>query len=432
MSIASGSEPTDYGKTPVTLVAGLSREATARVAGALALSGTALISHDLRALPLGYVIRQTRTVHDDGEEFSIEGIPLEHGCATCTLRRDLLPMLRRLHRADGVRRIVVVLDPAFEPATVAMEIDRTLIADDDLPEATAGDDVVIRATIVAVDKETWLRDATGDVTMHEADLSTEEDERTLAQVAVAQVRFGDVVVIEGADGGDHYRAAQLSAVLRRINPAAMQQLVGPQSAVTTDQLIISLAALRPESRRGRLATPFDPLLDGLPPLEGDCGIEMVVFEADRPFHPERMHDAIDVLLDGVVCSRGRLWLTSSPDELLWMESAGEALGVSKAGRWVAARSEAERASLAPVAQEMAALRWDAEHGDRHSSIVVVTHHADPAEIERCLTAALVTDDEIAKGATYLASLPSPFGDTHQDPCEDSVVERDLNSEETTR
>ncbi len=419
--------------TPVTLVTGLSREAIARTAGALALPGTALISHDLRALPLGYVIRQTRKMRDDADDFAIDGIPLDHGCATCTVRRDLLPMLRRLHREPGVERIVVALDPAFEPESVAAEIIGTVVEDDDLPAGTAGEEVTIRATIAVVDEQTWLRDATGDLTVYEAKLATEEDERTLAQLAVAQVRFGDVLVIEGGADGDHYRAAQLRAVLRRINPAAIQQPVGPHQSVTIDQLIVSLAALRPESRRGRPTTPFDPLLDGCPPLAGDCGIEMVVFEADRPFHPERLHEAIDVLLDGVVCSRGRIWLTSSPDHLLWLESAGEALGLSRGGRWIAARTDAECARLDPAVRAMAAARWDDEHGDRHSSIVVVTHRADTSEIEAALTAALVTDEEIARGRVCLAALPSPFGDVHHDPCGGTAEPaRDTTSEESNR
>ena len=176
--------------------------------------------------------------------------------------------------------------------------------------------------------------------------------------------------------------------------------------------------MRPESRRGRLTTPFDPLLDGCPPLEADCGIEVVTFEASRAFHPERLHAALDVLLDGVICARGRLWLTSSPDHVLWLESAGEALGISKMARWLAARSEQELAGVDPEVRAMASLRWHGEHGDRHSSIVAVVHRADRAEIDEALTGALLTDAEIACGAQYLANLPSPFGDVHHDPCDD--------------
>lgn len=59
---------------------------------------------------------------------------------------------------------------------------------------------------------------------------------------------------------------------------------------------------------------------------------------------------------------------------------------------------------------MASLRWDVRHGDRHSSIVVLSVRADRREIDRALHGALVTDDELARGPGYLASLPTPFGD----------------------
>lgn len=385
-------------RTPVTLVAGLDRQASARIAGALTAPGTAFVSHDLRALPLGYVVRQTRVVTTDDDRFDIDGVHLEHGCATCTLRHDLLPLLRRLHRDADVHRIVVVLDPAFEPEPVVTEILGTVVSTDDLPAGTASDDVVVQATITAVDEASWLHDATGDVTLHEADLATVEDERTLAQVAVGQVRFADVLVIEGDPETGRYDAARLSAALRRINPAAIQT-----GSAAEEDLKGALTAIGPQSRRGRPVTVFDPLLDGCPPLESDCGIEVVTFEADRPFHPERLHTAFDVLLDGVITARGRVWLTSSPDDVLWLESAGGGLGLSRSARWLAARTDDEMAAADPEVRAMAALRWHPVHGDRHSSIVAVTHRADRADIEQALADALVTDDELARGTTYLAS-----------------------------
>ncbi|MFT3660142.1 MAG: GTP-binding protein [Gordonia sp. (in: high G+C Gram-positive bacteria)] len=427
-------------RTPVTLVTGLNREANARIANALAVPGTAFISHDLRALPLGYVVRQTRQITGDGDRFSIEGVQLEHGCATCTLRLDLLPMLWELHRDETVERIVVVLDPAFEPEPVVAEILGTIVEFPGGTEGVVGDHVVVRATVTAVTGDSWLNDATGDLTLYEAGLSEVEDERSLAQVAVAQTRFADVMVIEDSGNAEtRYELARLQAALRRVNPAAIQTVVRPDQEFGTRELLVSLAAVRPESRRGRLHTAFDPLLDGCPPLEADCGIEIVTFEADRAFHPERLHDALDVLLDGVITARGRLWLTSSPDDVLWLESAGESLGVSRVARWIAARGEDEMDSITPEMHAMASLHWNDEHGDRHSSIVAVTHRADPVEIEQALREALLTDEEIALGADHLAALPSPFGDVHIDPCEDSdgspsSVEgtREITTEETTR
>ncbi|MFT3716100.1 MAG: GTP-binding protein [Gordonia sp. (in: high G+C Gram-positive bacteria)] len=410
-------------RTPVTLATGLDRDASARIANALAIAGTALVSHDLRTVSLGYVVRQLRIVTDDDDRFLIEGVQLEHGCATCTLRHDLLPLLRRLHRDERVHRIVVLLDPILEPEEVVDEIIGTLVEGEGLPTAPAGDDVHVITTLCAVSQERWLDDATGDVTLTEAELTDMEDERTVAQVAVAQARFADALIVEGPPvPEDPYGAARLFAVLERLAPTASIRSIGHGHEPTIAEMGEVLTSLPAASRRGRLSTVFDPLLDGCPPLEADCGVELVTYEADRPFHPERLHDALDVLLDGVVSARGRMWLTSSSDDILWLESAGGALGISRVATWLAARSEEDLLDVAPAVRAMAALRWNEQNGDRHSSIVAVTHRADPDEIRRTLDAALVTDEELARGPHFLATLPSPFGDVHHEPCEDNPAE----------
>jgi G3E family GTPase len=65
-----------------------------------------------------------------------------------------------------------------------------------------------------------------------------------------------------------------------------------------------------------------------------AGIQLAVFTARRPFHPRRLHEAIDVLLDGVVRARGRLWLATRPESVLWLASAGGGLELGHAGDWL--------------------------------------------------------------------------------------------------
>jgi G3E family GTPase len=75
---------------------------------------------------------------------------------------------------------------------------------------------------------------------------------------------------------------------------------------------------------------------GQPPLDPDGDVGLMVFSARRPFHPQRLHTALDLLLDGVVRARGRLWLANRFDDLMWVESAGGGLRSSCAGKWLAA------------------------------------------------------------------------------------------------
>ena len=89
---------------------------------------------------------------------------------------------------------------------------------------------------------------------------------------------------------------------------------------------MALSHLEDDSRRGRSDHPHGWLLAGLPPLGADGRVRIVEFNARRPFHPQRLHAAVDLLLAGVVRPRGRLWLANRPDQVMWLESAGGAYG----------------------------------------------------------------------------------------------------------
>jgi len=78
------------------------------------------------------------------------------------------------------------------------------------------------------------------------------------------------------------------------------------------------------------------------------------FCARRPFHPQRLHAALDILLDGVVRTRGRAWLANRFDDVMWIESAGGGLRSSYAGRWLAAMDPKQLAYVDPQRRALAA------------------------------------------------------------------------------
>lgn len=420
----------DDGRTPVVLVAGLDADASARAADALVVAGVTLVHHDLSRLGEGIVVATVRSVDLDGEERVVTTeLALEHGCVSCTLRADLLPLLRRLHRRSSVESIVLRLDPTMEPEQVSWAISHVVVAGvPGFVDAPAALDVVVRATIVCVDEDTWLTSATGD---EELPGAVDDDERTLAQVAVGQVRFADALVVAGCDPAlrEPWESARLMAVLRRLAPGAPMMIELPQRRLTPILLAQLMTAIPAGSRCGRVSGPHDPLLSGQPPLDDDCGVRLVEFNSDRPFHPQRLHDAIDTLLDGVVAAQGRLWLADHPDDALWLDGAGGGLRIAAGAPWLAAMEPAERAVEDPVRVAMSALRWHPVYGDRHSTVVVLVHRPDGGRIQHALRAACLTDAELAGGQRYWDTLPSPFGLTHVDPCAD--VELPEPASETT-
>ena len=363
-------------RTPVIVVAG--QRDTDEIAHTLLVPGTTLVEHRFD----GHVVhRRTVTGQHGGHVSADSALELMNCCVACTVRNDLLDYLRQLHRRPGVERIVVRLSPWTEPEHLCYALTRSACARD----------VALSAVVTAVHTPTWLPAAVGEEEL--------DDGRTAAQVLVGQVEFADVVVLSEAH-------PDTLAVTRRLAPKA-RITVGPQ------RLEHALARLRPDARRGRSDNPHGSLLAGQPPLEPMGPVRLLEFAARRPFHPERLYTAVDLLLDGVVRSRGRLWLASRTDRVMWLESAGSGLRVDHAGPWLAAMTSREVAYVDPERRAMADLAWGDRHGDRHTSMTVLVCGADPEEILAGLRAALLTDDEMARPQSW-RHYPDPFGDWHLD------------------
>lgn len=377
-------------RTPVILVAG--QQHTDPVVGALLRTpGTLVVEHRFD----GHVVRRTTVTLQQGVLTTTEaGLELAHGCVSCTIRNDLLVLLRQLHRRDDVDRIVVHLAPWLEPEPICLAIDnvRVRVAPGYI-DGPAALDVSIAAVVTCVDSSVWLSQALGD-----AELA---DGRTQAQVVVGQAEFADVVVLNRAE-------PFVAAVLRRLSPRARVR-------VGADGVEEALKNLDPNARQGRSDDPHGPLLAGEPPLDSRGPIKLVEFNARCPFHPQRLHAGLDLLLEGVIRTRGRLWLANQPEHAMWLESAGCGLRVSSAGKWLAALSDSELAGIDTERRAFAELGWDERHGDRHTAMTILVCGADVKEIRDCLYGALLTDDELRRPEDWI-HYDDPFGDWHEDPC----------------
>jgi G3E family GTPase len=378
-------------RTPVVLVAG---QGDARGTGRavveelLKTPGTLLVSHTFD----GHVVVRTVSSSVDSSQWVLE---LVHGCVSCTVRDDLLILLRRLHRRSDVTRIVVQLMPWLEPEPVRWAIDNVHVrVGPGYIDGPAARDVDVAAVVTCVDTTAWLGQALG-----EDELA---DGRTVAQVVVGQAEVADMLVLGEPE-------ATTLAVLRRLAPRA-RITVGP------DRAELALAHLEPDGPRGSALSPRDSLLAGQPPLVADGEVRIVEFTARRPFHPVRLHAAIDLLLDGVVRTRGRAWLANRDADVMWIESAGGGLRVSTAGKWLAAMDSSELAYTDPQWRALAAIDWDQRFGDRHVSLVILVCGARTDDILAALRGALLTDAEFAHPEKW-RHYADPFGDWHREPCD---------------
>ncbi len=379
-------------RTPVILVAG--QKDTDPVVGALVRTpGTLVVEHRFD----GHVVRRTMVTLQQGVLTTAEiGLELAHGCVSCTIRNDLLVLLRQLHRRDDIDRVVVHLAPWLEPEPICLAIDRVRVrVAPGYVDGPAALDVSIAAVVTCVDTSVWLSQALGDAQLG--------DGRTRAQVVVGQAEFADVAVLNRPN-------PIVAAVLRRLSPRA-------RISVGAEDIEHALDNLYRDARRGRSDDPHGPLLAGQPPLDSRGPVKLVEFTARRPFHPQRLHACLDVLLEGVIRTRGRLWLAGQPEQAMWLESAGGGLRVSSAGKWLAALTGPELADIDTERRVFAELTWDDRHGDRHTAMTILVYSAHAANILDALNGALLTDDEFRIPQDWI-HYDDPFGNWHEeDPCE---------------
>lgn len=377
-------------QTPVILVAG--QVGTADASRMLLRQPATMVlthqsdEHDLR--------RTTAMVQNGVLVTAQARVELVSDCVDCTILTDVMRYLRQLHLRDDVKRVVVRLPPWMEPEPLCELINAQL-------RAHAVGHIQIAGVVTCIDSSQWLGQA----------LSAQRlpDGRTTAQVVVGQAEFADVLLI--ADPG-----TELLAVMRRLAPRA-------RIAFEPGHIDPALASLNDDCRRGRGDNSHGALLRGSPPLDSDGAVRLVMFESRRPFHPGRLHTAIGPLLNGVIRARGRLWLSSRPDDVMCLQSAGAGFRITHTGKWMAAMTADAAAHVDPERRTMATLLWHPAIGDRHTSLTILTCGADPGVILDALASSLLTDDEMST-PNHWPDDDTVFGAalTVEEPCAGRPVE----------
>ncbi|MFJ3504912.1 CobW family GTP-binding protein [Streptomyces sp. NPDC090135] len=369
---------------PVVIVAGLHAEARKEVVDRLlrAVPGSVALHHDLASAPDGTVLRLVR---DASGPVSRGETPLVNDCACCALREDLVPELERL-AGDGLTRLAVVeLWDSVEPKAMAEVI-----------AGHGGDRLAVTGVITAVDPALVLPYLANGDDLAEAGLAAAPtDRRTVGDTWARQLEYAPVLAVVDsteADEEDHALLAQLHPTARRV-PAASADLA--RAAFAGFDVEAAAAAQHPACAL-------------LPQDADEAGVTTFVWHRRRPFHPERLYEALEDLCCAAARSRGRFWLADRPDTLLAWDAAGGALCVESAGPWLASLPDAAWEMVPPVRRAAAALDWHAEHGDCCQHLVFTSPGLDRDGLERLLDSCLLTDAEYASGPESWKRLPAAF------------------------
>ncbi|MER5817758.1 MULTISPECIES: GTP-binding protein [Streptomyces] len=376
-------------KLPVVIVCGLHAEARREVVDGLLrdVPHSVALHHDLSSAGGGTVRRSLR---DAGGELASDEARLVNDCACCALREDLVPELERLAGDGRTRLAVLELWDSVEPKSMA----EVIAAHTEAAEVTN--------VFAAVDPALVLPCLSNGDDLAEAGLAAAAtDRRTVGDTWARQVEYAPVLAVTPNPAADE----EDRALLRQLNPTARHFTSG-----SVDLARWAFAGFDVEAA----AAAQHPACALLPQEADEAGVSTLVWRRHRPFHPERLFDALEEVSCAAARSRGRFWLADRPDTLLSWDAAGGALCVENAGPWLASLPDAAWSMVPPYRRAAAALDWHPEHGDRCQHLVFVSPGLDREGLTGLLDSCLLTDEEFGSGREGWKRLPAAF-DVFLDP-----------------
>jgi G3E family GTPase len=348
-------------KTPLTLLTGLSTTLREPVLAAMVDATTVAVVVDQDELRQRGVLTWRvfeRSGPIDSGEFSVDD-----DCGACQLIESLLPLLETLAARGHWRHVVLAAPPAMEARSLASALVATM------PE------VQVDTVTCVVDAVLLVEQLSGDELLDERGLALGlPDRRNVAELTARQIEYADVCVLANAH---RTRAPErLHHLLQHLNPRTTVVNADPAGVPTA-----------PVARLGR----FDfeaaeawagELASGSRLQPSGDGVTTVLWRSSRPLHPARLNEALEDIVDGVVRSRGIVWLANRPTQRVRWESAGYSASLGTLGEWA-----------------------DTEHL-AECTVVATGVGLDPARLQAVLDACLLTESELA--SLDWQALDDPF------------------------
>jgi len=401
------------------------------VSGSLGAGKTTLLNHLLstagdRTLAvlvndMGEVNVDAELVADGSELELDDGVAeLSNGCICCELQDDLETAVVRLARDRSFDHLVVESSGISEPAPVARLF---------TTESRVAARYTVNTLVTVLDTPAFLNAFAGESI---PERRGEEDDRPLSDLLVEQVEVSNVVLLNKRDRcseADLAEAEELVAALQpdaEIIPTAFSA-VDPDRLLGVDRFALDRLSALPgwkraieqdhshdhdeDSEDGHSEDSHDHGEDGHSHDHGKddhgeddhthdhdhrhpdevYGVSSFVYRQRRPFHPDRFAAVLRDLPPEVVRSKGTVWLAGN-EMRVTVAQAGPSIRATAQGPWIASLPEIEREMYRSNRPE---LKWDDDHGDRRTELVVIGTEYDESSLRAALSDALVTDEEWA-------------------------------------
>ncbi|MEV5960315.1 GTP-binding protein [Kribbella sp. NPDC051952] len=343
---------------PVTLLTGLDEGFRDAIAANLLAAGPTgvLIEYDVSGLTDGSVVRIARTAAGIIDR---EVIEMAHPCVSCAMRDSLVQLLLSIAAVERYDVAIVNVPAAGDTRALADEIARD-----------GGSELRVDAVVTTVDTGSVIADLTGEQLIRERGIPTAvEDGRAIAEVIVRQLEYAGAAILSSDDD-------TVRGLIRAINPQLLVK--------TTPAGLIGVQLKGPDAvEPGSIVAP----------LADDGSVRTLVWQSNRPFHPERLYDALEDLVAGTARGRGTVWIATQHRRRLSWDSFGTNVAIGVLGPWLADLPADRWPSVGQQHQARSALEWHPEYGDRASYLSITGIDLDVRELRERLDGCVLRADE---------------------------------------
>ncbi|MHA7276772.1 GTP-binding protein [Arthrobacter sp. Hz1] len=254
----------------------------------------------------------TRRIHRGGQSVERESTVLEHGCLSCTVRFDLVPVLVRLAAAGASRAIV-----GLPPGTTAEN------AIDGIHAIAPGDFTVDSVALAAqpedVENQLWDHH-----TLFESGYTAvPEDARAPGEFLMGELLFADTALTTTSDLLPSDQESALRGV-QLVGQLAPHLLMLPAfGASAADLGVHDDAAARVRSLPGAVTVTPSP----------SGPFHTFEYRTDLLLHPDRFRSALGTISEGCCFVRGSVWIAGLLDTEVAVFGVGPRIALSNGGPW---------------------------------------------------------------------------------------------------
>ncbi len=364
----------------------------------------AVIVNDMSEINIDSAIVQNEVSLNRSEEKLVE---MSNGCICCTLREDLLEEVTKLAEEKRFDYLVIESTGISEPLPVA---ETFTFADEN--GASLSDVASLDTMVTVVDAVNFLKDYDEAKDLQDTGESLgEDDARSVTDLLVEQVEFADVILISKTDIAKTSEIDRLTAILKTLNTRA--KILPIEKGQVQVSQVLDTGKFSFEEAQKAPGWLKEMRGEHVPETE-EYGIGSFVYEARRPFNPEKFYQFLHTTerFGKLIRSKGYFWLATRPRFAgQWSQAGGIAHYGFGGMFWMAVPRDnwpKDSESLNAINQ-----LWVEPFGDMRQELVFIGQNLDQRAITKTLDECLLTEEEVLQGKDYWTKLEDPFPDWDQ-------------------